>query len=774
MRTISEQFKELQDELIRPQMELYFEIGSNDLESMSASPDSNLGLDDTVAPAAAPDNCLNERYYAIVGDGMPVDDPNRICAPDNTGDIAEPDGSVPYGVSPYTSPNSYFVLEGEDFYDNFAGFNCPVTLCFLGGHIPSEIVVEIYDSDNDSWSAEATIDNHELSKTVKFDAADYSQAAEFRRFKLKSTGGGRFILNWLRRDKYEPVIFRNTLISSATIDQETDLTSQTLPSYEMTVEVLDVDEIYTPDSTHWKKQFVDGAPCLFKCGFEINGEIEYIPLFYGTLAKAPDYNEGKITFNAEITWRTNWYVNEFWSLVNHDISTGDLVDDRTFENYIWTTDLFDDYSDAFADQDDSDASVCNYYGEVNSNEVRQLVANALGCFITAGIGTIDLHNANNIQYKPIGDYLTRYEQIQATLESQPKVGKIVVARNENRLSANSFQQEVAERVYCRPDEAATIIYKVPFYAIGKFIVNDYQKSVPTAAIQADYGRINEEVNEDGTATVELVFTVSANTYIKPIVTFYGVDNTRFEETSYTDNEAGENYENDNMLITNSYTAEKARRVAHLVNDTNCQYQVDLMQNFQYELGDTVRLEMKDGSFKTCVITGLQFVLPGSAGRLTCRKIFNTADDENAILDAVGTTVHLNDDSYVHTDLMVAETDGSPCVFALTFDRVNDKGHWVVLGGTEYETWIENGAHTQFSPNLTVTDKNGHVWEFGYISSELHGGGSIGDYYFFDYQSDEYAQLDNALAWTAITLIKTLYENQGMTPPVDYECEYMIT
>ena len=783
MKTVSEKFIETQNELIRPALQMHFEVNTDVMKKVGLSSENTLGLDETVVPVNKNWACYNDHYYAILGDDMPVDDPNRICAPDNTGDIVTPNNTVPLGVSEYVSANTEFLLgDADDYYKNFVGLNCPITLSFKGYLIPRQITVEIYDEDSETWSTEEVIDNLDLNTEITFTPADYSEALKWRRFKLlNTTKGGRYIVNWLRRDESvgvygngATIVFENTRIANISIDEETDLTSQALPSYEMTVECLDVDEIYQPDTEYWKKQFKGGNPCFLKVGFEIGEGVEYVPTFYGKLTKEPDYSAGKLTFSVSVPWEGAEWVREFWSLVNRDLNTGDLVDDRTFENYIWTTDLFDDYSDAFLDQDDIDNSVCNYYGEVDSDQVRQLVANALGCFITAGANnTVDLHSANNLQYRGVNDYVTRYEQVQNTLESQPKVGKIVISRNENTLSANSFQQEVAERAYVRPDEVTFIEYRVPFYAIGKFVVNDYQKSVPTAAIQADYGQIDEEIGEDGYAVVQIGFTTTQNTYIKPIVTFYGVDNKKFDETEYTESESGENYENDNMLITNSYVASKANRVAHLVNDTNYKYEVDLMPDYRYELGDIVRLETETNKFKTCVITGKQYVMPGSSGHITCRKIFNIADDEQAILDAVGTHVGAGTTGNFKS-IGVVETNGSPCIFAITFDRVNSMTYWVVLGGTEYETWIENGAHTPLAPNLTVTDKHGHVWEFGYIGVSLAGGASIRNRYLFEYQSDEYAQLDNALAWTAITLIKTLYENQGMTAPVDYECEYTIT
>ena len=788
MKIISELFKELQDQLIRPQMELYFEVGSDITYPVNViTQDPVLAFDKTVAPIVPPKTCINEHFYAIVGEETCVDNPNRICAPDPIEDVEEiafpePKTSVPYGVTDFEVYGGNYTIIGSDYNvaDNFIGFMpTGAVLCFKG-LIPDRVEVEVYDSDNSEWVTEQTILNPDLNEEIVFTPDANADLGAYRRFRISNSSlSGRFQLCWIKNLCVEnengnetSVIFKNNYISSVSIDQETDLTSQALPSYKMTAEVLDVDETYTPDSTYWEKLFVDGVPCLFKCGFEINGTVEYIPLFYGTLTKKPDYNEGKITFNASITWRTNWYVNEFWSLVNRDLNTGDLVKSRTFENYIWTIDLFDDYSDAFADQDDIDASVCNYYGEVNSNEVRQLVANALGCYITAGINTVDLHNANTIQYKPINDYLTRYEQIQANLESQPKVGKIVITRNEYRLSSNSDQQEAAERAYCTPAEATIISYKVPFYAIGKFIVNDYQKSVPSAAIQADYGWIDEEINEDGTVTVKLVFTVTQNTYIKPIVTFYGVDNKQFDETSYTGNDAGEEYKNDNILITNSYTADKVRRVARLVNDINNQYEIDLMQNFQYEIGDVIRIATKTGENKTCIITGLKFKFPASAGHLTCRKIFSLLDCPYAVYDPVGLTIktiHSERGTPYDDIVTILETSENSVVIGQAYSEFTSENQYFVLGATKYHrVWNDPGYDSNISYYLT--DLNGHEW--GFFGFNFDGGTTIdttATVITLPNLTEEYAQ--DRMKQGIISLIEAVYESQGMTAPVDDTCTW---
>ena len=776
MRYISEQFKAIQSEIIRPALKLRFEIDT-DITNV-ANGEGTLGFDDTVAPVVPPKDCTNEHYYAVVGDGKPVDDPNRICAPDNSGDMSEPTTTVPYGVTPYTSKNSLCLIgDSTTFYNNFVGFETTAVLCFKGGHLPSTVYVQRYDRDTDTWEDEAIIDNIGHDEELSFPVFDISHVLDFRRFYAKNTSeGGRFKFNWLKRknaDAHTPIVFENDLIVTASVSQETDLTSQTLPSYEMTVECRDVDGIYTPDSAYWKNQFQDGTPCFIKAGYEINGVIEYVPLLYGKLTQAPTYDAEKLTFKASVDWNAGVEFHEFWSLVNHDLNTGDVVDNRTFENYMWTTDLFNDYSDAFADQDDIDNSVCNYYGEIDSDQVRQLVANALGCFITAGINRVDLHNSNNLQYKKPYDVLSRLEQVQNTLESQPKVGKIVITRNENTLSSNSYQIEASERAYVRPDEVTYITYKVPFYAIGKFIVNDYQKSVPTAAIQADYGDIYEEIGSDGMAVVRLGFEATQNTYIQPIVTFYGVDDNKFEETEHIDNGSDETYENSNVLITNGYTAGKANRIAHLVNDIPNKYEVDVIQDYRYEVGDIIRLETQKNVYKTCVITGLNFAMPGSSGHVSCREIFSLLNCPYADLSPIGLKIDTEYSPEGERNITVLETSEDGVILGVCKNVIDLERVWVgcdvlfILGATK--------VHQRFGAidndtNITsfYTDLNGHDW--GFLAYPInHNTDVVTSAQVVALPDFNASECSDPVVFGLTNLIRQVYSSQGMTAPVDYTC-----
>ena len=775
MRFVSEQFKEIQDEIIRPQTKLYFEIGTDitNLVTLSAlimdlTAD---GFDNTVAPVIQPKNCINERFYAVLGDQVGVDDPDRICAPNNP--ATTPTTSVPMGITPFTFANTEALIgDSSEYYNNFSPFPQPVTLSFKGGVIPDTIRVEYYDTEAEAWVTETVISNPDLKEEVVFE--HIADAGNFRRFWVKNANtSGRFQMNWMRINyaemNYEtdPVVFEEEYISSVNISTETDLTSQTLPDYTMTVECLDIDEEYTPDTIYWKYLFADNTPCYFKIGYEINGKVEYIPFFYGHLTKAPDYTEGKITFNVAIIWNEE-YNFRIGSFHNASLTTGNSVESITLSEAIEEMNtrlanlnkFFDTY-DVFKDQDDIDNSLVNYYGSIPCGNARQLIANALGCYIIAGVNTVNLHSTNDIQYKTFIDYVTRYEQVQNNLESQPKVGEIVVSRNSNTLSETysdiAAKTGLIRDITIHPHETVQVEFSLPFYAFGKCAVVG---SLPSD-ISADFSSLSEYEEDDGTYTVNINFTNSSAYEVRtfrPTVRFYHVDNKVFETKEYSEHGASETYRNDNELITCEHTADKARRVAKFMSNNSSKYEVDLIPDYRYELGDPIRLETQEGVFKSCVITGLNFTFPGSNGHLSCRKIFSLLDSPYAVFGAEG------------LELTVANTENFTVLETIEGGVVVGK----CFDGTYMNFYILDVYKVDINGypylyNSTLTDLNGHAWRFyynAYSTNSLVTTAPVIELPDYDPESG----VDEA-TYGAINMIKAVYEQQGMTAPVDETCVF---
>lgn len=776
MRYISENFKTVQDELIRPQMKLYFEIDTETFNVVGAH-GTALAFDTNVAPIVKPNNCENGHYYAVVGDNTPVDDPNRICAPYSA--YTMPDKiSVPYGITPYTAANTEAVIGNDSnaYASNFQPFYAPATLCFKGGLIPDVIRVEIFDYDTQTWSTETTINNPELKEEVLFTPSSYDNAGKFRRFYVKNTTtAGRFQLNWIKLNKgavqtppVSPIVFENEHISSIIIDEETDLTSQTLPQYEMTVEVLDVDEIYTPDSDYWKNQFAEGKDCFLKIGYDTGEGVEYIPFFNGKLTKTPTYSMGKITFSVAVVWRifTNTWNLPMESLPDSELRTGDEVDSRTFADYIELSGIFDSF-DVFPNAEDEDNSKCNYYGEVDSGEVRQLVANALGCYITAGINTVDLHNANYIQYGSPIDYLTRYEQIQNTLEVQNKVAQINIARYENTLSEEYADKMTASTVEIPAEDSVEITFKTKFYSIGK--CTEGATHIPGLVVD---GISYESIGTDGLVEVVVRFS---NETSSPMTHYlwarlYKTINERFEEIeTLTGNASGEAYIIDNMLITNGYTAKKANRVAKLVSDISDQYEVDLVQNFEYEVGDIVMLETRKGVFKKCVITGLQYKFPGSTGHATLRRIFDIQETPELYKHPLGLTVSFSDSS-LEVIGFNSKLDG--CIAAHYTDEAMG-GEIVILYGATSCEFTEHGSTEDIPPNVIVTDDNGHEWKMYYLFGHTGDTPTSAATIIELPAHTEESPVNDEVGYGALALIMRIYEEQGMTPPVTWNSSFEV-
>ena len=785
MRYVSEQFKAIQDEVLRPPMQIYFEVDTNIEHTVGASSvaENPTCFDTTVAPVVLPTSCTNGYYYAVVGDASPVDDPNRICAPDNTGDeLSEPTHSVPFGITPIIiKGNEVLIGNDSEFWSNFVGFIGEVVLSFKG-HIPEVVRVERYDLDNDAWIAETVINNPDLDEEVSY-TPDPQYAGDFRRFYLLNTHRtGRYQVNWIRRDEtkvaygdhpgHAPVVFENSEVSSVSLDIETDLTSQSLPAYEMTVECLDVDEQYTPDTEYWQYQFKDDRPCYLKAGFEVNGITEYLPLYAGKLTQAPTYSEGKLTFKMAVNWKLFTWDYEMASQPNSALATGDIVDSVLFKDILDNVGgypLFNSY-DVFHGEDDIQGSECNHYGSIETGELRQLVANALGCYITAGVNTVDLHNTNDIQFKEPFDYLTRYEQVQATLESQPKVGKITITRNENLLSSDYVDLTAPAAVTVEADETVEITYKLPFYAFGKYTVTNYNKSVSSANVSVD-SIFNGGTNTEGTFDVNVVFYSDRTTNIKPTIRFYGVVNNRYEETDTPDNTEGEEYTNSNELITNGYTANKARQVAHLINDSSNQYEVDMIQDFRYEIGDIVNFETKANTFEPCVITGLKYNLPGSNGHATLRKIFSLSGSSYIIYNAEGLTFTINDTVYGHTtEITILEVEDGYCAIGICDFLNYNTRDFVMLNVKRYTASYDGGEPVEHSYYAGVIDNVGKTWKFSLEVATSYSGYTPENPAFIklpDYTTDMTSYVDT---WAYVSLIKKLYEEQGLHAPIDYNCK----
>lgn len=759
MRYVSEQFKEKQNQLIRPPLKMRFEICTDVINRIIIDAYKNYPFfDTTVVPFAFPQHCANDYYYAVVGDGIGVDDPNRMCAPVDNSGFATPEHTVPMGVSTVVSANAEAMFGSNTFSQNTIGVSQDATISFKGGLIPEQIRVEVYDIPSSTWSTEQTIDNSELSEEVII-PYDGKTGVYHRFFFLNTRKGGRYQLNWIKRDTVEqaglsPVIFENGYISSVSINETTDLTSQTEPSYDLTVTCLDVNKEYTPDSEYWQKknQFTDGKTCYISVGY---GD-ELVPMIVGYLTQKPTYDQGKITFKVSA-----WAIKArgkiaFDSLSDSFLNVGDETKSIRFSSKLGN--LFNYYSSVFHDNTDDVNSITNCYDYFGKGNAAKLVANALGGYITILPNSVNLFNTCDIQYKTPVDYLTRYEQVKNTLDSMPKVNATSISRRTNTVSADYVDIEARERVSIPANGSAMNSYSLPFFAFGKAVVIDYQSSVPSATLTTIDTSVMETVREDGEIRAYINIRSNVATTVKPIFRFYRVDSANYEESETIDSYGSEDYDNDNEFVTNTYLADKVKRVAKFMSDVSNQYEVDVVQDIRYELGDVIRLETEKNVFKTCVITGLNFNFPGSKGHVTCRKIFSLMDSAYAVPDPQGSLyVNFPTGGYYY----VGKNDGM-AIFG-TFNYSNR----CFFYGLGFSTFTKTPYGAELSINKKLVDLNGHEWGvffYNVDSSYTTNNPCVID--LPDYDSSSGA---NANSWGAIELIKALYNEQNMTPPVDYTC-----
>ena len=760
MKQVSEKFKEIQDEIIRPALsKLTLEIGTDVANVVLPVGYASMDFDTTVAPVVTPKYCRNTRYYAVLGDNTPVDDPNRICSPATFKALDTTDSLVPWGVTPHLNAHQRTIIGSSTDSLNFKNVMSPIEFVFLGGHLPTRIDVEVIDPNTGYWVSAFIYEDLNGIKNVTFTPDSYDSERLYR-VEVHARTAGRFQVSYVKGLKSvisgaTHVSFEKNEIEKVSLDMSTDLTSQSLPSYEMSVECLDINGVYSPESAYWDNQFKDGTPCYLTAAYEVNGVNEYVNLMYGKLTEKPDYEQGKIKFNIAVDWRTNWTYN-FMPHLNDELDVGDSVDGNSFYQIIFNGKLFDSYS--------YESAETNYGGEVDTRDARQLIANAMGCFIKADFNKVDLLNANQIQYKDFDDYLTRYDQVKCNLESQSKVGRISVTRYNNTVASEYVDVETPDTIEVGSDDHryGLFTFALPFFAMGKYEVVNAQSTNPDATVSL-FSNAEVFKLDDGNYRAIMPFTADEITKIKPIVRFYKSDSANYEETEVLDDTvSGDVYTNDNQLVTNSVVASKVKQVAHLVSDISYQYEVDVVQDLRYEVGDIIRLETEKNVYKTCVVTSVKFNLPGSNGHITCRKVFSFYDSDEAIFEPVGLSV-----DFGLTDIEVTEASEKACFVGIMHTPIDN--YIYVMGVEEFDK-TTSGTTTQETYNATLTDLNNHVWKFAYYTSPsgtpINTSAPVVDIPSFDVSSGV-----SAGAFGAINLLKEIYKEQGMSAPVDYGCEW---
>ena len=98
-------------------------------------------------------------------------------------------------------------------------------------------------------------------------------------------------------------------------------------------------------------------------------------------------------------------------------------------------------------------------------------------------------------------------------------------------------------------------------------------------------------------------------------------------------------------------------------------------------------------------------------------------------------------------------------------------HLYVMGVEEYDEDI-SGVVTNEMYNATLTDLNNHVWKFAYytVSSGTQITTNAPMIVLPEY--DVSSGIGES-AYGAISLLKSIYAEQGMSAPVDYTCEWEI-
>jgi hypothetical protein len=138
-------------------------------------------------------------------------------------------------------------------------------------------------------------------------------------------------------------------------------------------------------------------------------------------------------------------------------------------------------------------------------------------------------------------------------------------------------------------------------------------------------------------------------------------------------------------------------------------------------------------------------------------LFSITESDNAIDDPVGLSL-----SFALTSIEVTEASERAAYIGVM--NTPTTRYIYVLGVEAFEQDI-SGTVTQESYNATLTDLNNHVWKFAYFTIPsgvaINTGAPI-----IDLPGYDYTKGTSEGAFGAISLLKAIYQDQGMTAPVD--------
>ena len=165
---------------------------------------------------------------------------------------------------------------------------------------------------------------------------------------------------------------------------------------------------------------------------------------------------------------------------------------------------------------------------------------------------------------------------------------------------------------------------------------------------------------------------------------------------------------------------------------------------------------------------MTFNLPGSKAHITCRKIFSPLDSAYIAMGATNQfPIVATQTGYYDYKIKQSPTDA--CVVGkITYTMGGTHSIFFVLGATEMQRYVGGEPSSVYHGDIAITDDNKHVWQVYCIPANHETAVTpvvdLGTY-------DSTGTVGDEDAYGAIKFIIALYNEQGMTSPVNYDSEY---
>ena len=628
MRGASTSYKELMQQVLKPATQIRFREA---VEQGYIALGSNDNIDMTIVKSWSTPDIPNYRRYATVDNfGWKVDDDSYICvtrnAPITNNMFITKELTANTDV---TIQDNMGVLASQvgDVYLKIAPIHC------------SSLTIKFGKTDHHGGFVdtpqEVTIDGTSMTD---FETVHFTVEEDMYLLKFNVSEDCRISYYPLSNNAADPVaIFVNSNLISVDIEESSNLYSQELPRFDVTVKIYDADGTYDPVNPQGEfAKFVQDYSVYMLMGYMVEGYLEtpFTVLLY--LKDTPVYENHEITLSFSTTKSAdNKYIDTLPIISGNP---GDPIVNRTYRHTAGSLTIDSNGFESLITRAEMDQIICSIYGLGYVNPPKSInLTRALYNYVRLHHFTgYEIINKNSIKIdrKPILKALTikQYSNTIPTTYQETVSGSAPNSNVEHWTDVGFYQYRMIIDVdadvsdICKVDVLRLV---VPGSSANMVDFSTYTDSESGATHLRFWVYCDEDYNPSGTTTYTL-----------------GLYHVRQVTNDITEsvNPDGENMVIDNPFITNTSLLESCRTMVKNVAYYRDYYTFDAIADYLTDANDWIVIDTPYEKNVGLFVTDIKYHFPGGTCTITGNRRF-CLSNSNYSTD-VARFAHINGVEYI--------------------------------------------------------------------------------------------------------------------------------